>query len=653
MRASPSQSRIVRFGVFEVDLQEGEVRRAGLRQKLGPQPFQVLQALLERPGELVTRDELRERLWADDTFVDYELALKKCVNRIREVLGDSAESPRFIETLPRRGYRFIAPIEQTVGASVAGTPTSFAGDHPIAVIPAREGGIGSTVPSRPHKVGRKPVILAVLVAAIGILILVFVLRLHPFTRTKAQGEEQSIRSLAVLPLENLSGDPSEDYFADGLTDELITVLAQTSDLRVISRTSVMVFKNARKPVAEIARQLNVDGIVEGTVERSGNRVRITAQLIHASTDTHLWADSYERNLRDILSLQDEVARDITNKIEMRLIPAERARVSSFGPVDPQAYQSYLEGRYYWNMRTEEGLNKGIEYFRDAIEKDPQYALAYAGLAQSYITLEGYRIVPAKDAFPLARAAALKALQLNEKLGEAHSALAVVSAEYDTDAVTAEKEFKRAIELNSNYATAHQWYAEEVLSPAGRHKEAIAEMKRALELDPLSRAINTWYGAILYGAGQNDEAISQLQKAIEMDRNLPIAHLWLGRVYVEKKMLKEALAEFQSAATLSRGQPFYLASLGYGYAVSGQSSNAAKIATRLTHLSSHKYVPAYEMAALYGGLRNNDQTLQWLQRACEDGACSGILSRVRYDPAFDSLRSDPRYAALLHRRAIMR
>lgn len=467
----------------------------------------------------------------------------------------------------------------------------------------------------------------------------------PGWRSIGSNTEQ-VHSLAVLPLQNLSGDPEQEYFADGMTEQLTADLSKIGGVRVISRTSAMRYKGANKPLPEIARELNVDGVIEGSVQRSGNRVRITAQLIHAPSDTHLWADSYERDLRDVLSLQDEVARDIANKIKIRLTPTEQARLSSSGPVDPQAYQSYLEGRYYWNMRTEEGLNKGIAYFRDAIEKDPHYALAYAGLAQSYITLDGYGIVPDKEAFPPARAAALKALQLDENLAEAHTALAVVRAHYDSDSVAAEKEFKRAIELNPSYATAHQWYAEEVLSPLGRHKEAIAQSKRALELDPLSSAINAWFGAILFWAGENDEAIAQLQKTIEMDRNLPIAHLWLGRVYLEKKMFKEAIDEFQSSVNLSGRQPFYLASLGYGYAVTGQTKAAAKILKQLTELSARKYVSAYEVAALCAGLGRKDQAFQWLQKTCEEGACSSTMRDVKSDPAFDSLRSDPRYAELV-------
>jgi eukaryotic-like serine/threonine-protein kinase len=469
-----------------------------------------------------------------------------------------------------------------------------------------------------------------------------------FWRRLSSTASPQIHSLAVLPLQNLSGDPAQEYFADGMTEELTTDLSKIGAVRVISRTSAMRYKKANKPLPEIAQELNVDGIIEGSVERSGNRLRITAQLIHAPTDTHLWAESYERDLRDVLSLQDEVARDIANRIRIKLTPAEEARLSRSGAIDPSAYQSYLEGRYYWNMRTEEGFNKGIAYFQDAIEKDPHYSLPYAGLAQSYITQEGYRFIPAKQAFPLAKAAALNALQMDDGLAEAHTALAVVFAAYDMDAVAAEKEFQRAIELSPSYATAHQWYAEEVLSPSARYGEAIAEMKLAVDLDPLSVAINTWYGAILYWAGENDEAIAQLRKTIETGVNLPMTHLWLGRVYLKKKMSEEAIAEFQSSVDLSGRQPFYLASLGYGYAAAGQTKVAAKILNQLVELSARKYVPAFEVAALCAELGYKDQAFQWLQKACEENVCTKMIWTIKSDPAFDSLRSDPRYATLLRR-----
>jgi len=469
---------------------------------------------------------------------------------------------------------------------------------------------------------------------------------HNWLRPRSStGSATEIHSLAVLPLQNLSDDPAQEYFADGMTEELTTDLSKLGAVRVISRTSAMRYKGAKMPLPEIARELNVDGVIEGSVERSGNRLRITAQLIHAPSDTHLWAESYERDLRDVLSLQDEIARDVANRIRVKLTPSEEARLSGSGAIDPEAYQSYLEGRYYWNLRTEEGFNKAIAYFRHAMEKDPRYAVAYAGLAQTYITQQGYGFVPPKQAFSQAKAAASRALQIDESLPEAHTALAVARADYDADFAAAEKEFRRAIELNPSYATAHQWYAEEVLSASGRNQEAIAQMRLALELDPLSIAINTWYGAILYGAGEDDAAITQLRKTIETGGNWPMTHLWLGRVYLDQKMSREAISELQSSVDISGRQPLYLAALGYAYAVAGQKLPASRILTQLTDLSSRKYVPAYETAALCAALGYKEQAFQWLRKVCEENVCASMHSTLKSNPAFDSLRSDPRFAQL--------
>jgi eukaryotic-like serine/threonine-protein kinase len=453
---------------------------------------------------------------------------------------------------------------------------------------------------------------------------------------------RNIRSLAVLPLQNLSGDPAQEYFADGMTEELITDLSKIESIMVISRTSAMRYKGSSKSLPEIARELNVDALVEGSVERAGDRVRITAQLIYAPTDTHLWADSYERNLQDVLSLQDEVARDIAEKIKIRLTPTERARLTSSSPVDAQAYQSYLEGRYYWSMRTEDGLNEGIKYFKKAIERDPRYALAYAGLAESYFTLAGYRVIPGREAFPQAKEAAFKALEIDEGLSEAHTAMAAVLAENDFDLSAAEKEIRRALELNPNYATAHQWYAEIILVPLGRRGEAIAEMERAQQLDPLSLAINTDFGYILYLEREPDQAIAQLQKTLEMYRSFPAPHLYLARAYLQKKMVTEAMQEFQTAVALSSGHPFYRAWLGYGYAVSGNRQDSNRILEELARPTG-RYVSSYDLAAICAGLGREQDAVKWLQKAYDERASH--FHHMGVEPVFDPLRSEPGFQEL--------
>lgn len=650
MPLSSQTPGVLRFGVFEVDLQEGELRKSGLRIKLQEQPFQVLVILLERPGKIVNRDELRQRLWPSDTFVDFDHGLNGAVKKLREALGDQPDNPRFVETLHRRGYRFVAPVEgQQRASEVQADPQGLKQDtEETKTIP--------TPPSQPvaHVAWFKKRSALPLIATTAIFLMV----LASFTANVGRWRERllggsgaasntdHIQSLAVLPLANLSRDPGQDYFADGMTEALITDLAQIGSLRVISRTSVMHYKGTSKTVPEIGRELKVDAVVEGAAQTSGGRVRITVQLIRAATDRHMWAQTYEGDLSDILTVESRVAHSIADEIEIRLTSAEHAHLSSSGPVDPQAYQSYLEGRYYWNMRTEEGINKGIEYFRQAIERDPRYALAYAGLAESYVAAAGHRVAPAKEALSKAKAAALKALEIDEGLAEAHIPLAVVRAEYDLNVTTAEKEYKRAIELNPNSGTAHQWYAEDVLAPMGRHEEAIAEMKRALELDPLSLATNFSFGYILYLARENDAAMAQLQKTLEMYKSFPVAHSYLGRVYVQKRMFAEAIEEFQSAATLSGNHPFYLAWLGYGYAATGRTSEADKILGQLMQLSTRKYVSPYDLAAICAGLGRKDQALKWLLNAYDERA--SYFHDINVEPVFDPLRSDPRFQDLVHR-----
>ncbi len=415
MDASP---RVVRFGDFEANLRSGELRRNGLKIKLADQSFQVLATLLENPGEVATRDELKQKLWAEDTFVDFEGGLNSAIKRLRDALGDSAEAPRFIETLSRRGYRFIHPVDRDTRADL----------------------------------GR-------------------------------------IQSIAVLPLENLTGDPSQEYFADGITDALITRLAQIGALRVISRTSVMGYKGKSKLLPEIAQELSVEAVVEGTVARSGNRVRITAQLVHASSDQHLWAMQYERDLTDILLLQAEVASAIADEVQVRLTPPERARLASARRIDPEAYDAYLRGRLHWNKRTEEGMKRGLELFQRALEKDPTYALSHAGVAECYNMLGFWGVAAPHDVSPKAKAAASKALEIDENLAEGHAARAWVRFAYDWDWAGAEKELQRALELNPGYATAHQWYSH-LLVYQGRVAEALAEVQRTLDLDPLSLIMNS-------------------------------------------------------------------------------------------------------------------------------------------------------------------
>jgi len=623
------------FGVFELDLRAGELRKHGLRVRLQEQPFQLLAMLLEHPGEVVTREELQRKLWPADTFVDFDHGLNKSISKIREALSDSAESPRFVETVARRGYRFLAEVKVADAAAVRSpepatqpNPVAGAGDRPeLAGTPAMPKDLLSS--------------LAWKISAFVFLLLVASLaawKLHSWNRPSLV-----IRSLAVLPLESLSSDASQDYFADGMTDELISDLGQISALRVISRTSVMVYKHARKPLPQIARELNVDAVVEGTVLRSGDRVRITAQLIDASSDKHLWSQSYEGELRDTLALQNQVARAIADQIRINVNPQEQAALKNVKVVNPQAYESFLKGRYFWNKRTADGLKVALAYFNQATDEDPKYAQAYSGLADTYSLLGDwqYAVMTPKEALPKAKAAAIKALELDSTLGEAHNSLAFCLDGFDWDFASAGKEFRRAIELNPGYATAHHWYAWH-LSLLGKYDEAIMEMRKAGNLDPLSLIINSDLAELLVLAHSYDEAIQQSRKTIEMDPNFAFAHNQLAQAYLQKHMYDEAVAELQKAAQLSGGSPTVMANLARAYAASGKRSETAKLLSELKKHSNRSYSHASEIAVIYAALGDKDQAMTWLERGYEERFNPGVLLR----PGFDPLRSDPRFQELV-------
>src|SRR5271154_6406490 len=411
----------------------------------------------------------------------------------------------------------------------------------------------------------------------ALVLVVIVASLVAWKIQSAKRAHPAIRSLAVLPFESLSNDASQDFFADGMTDELISDLGQISALRVISRTSVMAYKRARKPLPEITRELNVDAVVEGTVLRSGDQVRITAQLIEAAVDKHLWSQSYEGELRDALALQNKVARAIAGEIRINLNPQEQAALKNARVVNPEAYVSYLKGRYFWNKRTADGLKAALAYFDQAIEEDPKYAQAYSGSADTYALLGDwqYAVMTPKEAYPKAKAAAIKALELDSALGEAHNSLAFVLDGFDWDLDSGGKEFRRAIELNPGYATAHHWYAWH-LALLSRYDEALLEMKKAEGLDPLSLIINTDLAELLALAHSYDESIRQSLKTIEMDPSFALAHNQLAEAYLQKHMYEEAVAELKTAVQLSGGSPAFIANLARAYVASGKRSEAVKL-----------------------------------------------------------------------------
>ena len=573
--ASSAGQVILRFGAFEFETRNQVLRKAGKLVQLQPQPAKILGFLISRPTQMVTREELRQEIWGNNTFVDFEHNLNFAVRQIRAALHDRADRPRFIETLHRRGYRFIAAIERV-----------------------------------------------------------------------APKNANTIESLAVLPLENLSQDPEQEYFADGMTDELITELAKIKALRVISRTSVQPFKRARKPLSEIARRLNVDTVVEGTVLRNGNRVRITAQLIDARKEKHLWAESYERDLGDVLKLQAEVVQDIAGRIHRTVLEEQRLRVKSAQKIDPAAYECYLLGRYFWNKRNEENLQRAKEYFEQAIEKQPGYALAHSGLADTYF-YQGYtfgRMAP-KDAMPKARAVARKALELDDSLAEPHVSLGLVKFLFEWDWSGAEREFNTALELNSNYATAHHAHAA-LLAATGRKQEAITEARLAVEIDPLSIPINNILGEMYMFAGEWDRAIQQYRRTIEMDPNVWLPHHNLAITFEEIGNLAEAFKEYLESQATSGASPEILEELREAYKSGGSSGFRRKQLELDLARWNGWHLDTFHIAAHYARLGELDAALLWLEKAYE--ARSGGMVWMELYPYFKSLDSNPRFRDLLRR-----
>ncbi len=621
------QASVVRFGSFELDSRIGELRRNGSKVKLREQSFQLLKVLVEKRGEPVTREELRQVLWPQGIHVDFERSLNQAVARLRETLEDSPESPRFIETLPRHGYRFVAPLEWVGGDSIPDEPA-------VAAL------------SGPGKRWRW--FLGSVVAGLlgGAVVVAMLLGPNLFSwrqwLLKQSSTPPPIRSLAVLPLVNLSGDPNEEYFADGMTEALITELGKLGSLRVISRTTAMRYKRSDKSLAAIAKELSVDGVVEGSVARSEHQIRVTVQLVRAATDRQLWAATYERNVGDILVLEGEVAHSIAREIGLKLAPREEALLAARS-VNPSAYEAYLKGRYYWNKRSAEGLKKGIEYFQQAIDRDPAYAPAYAGLADCFSLEPWLSELSREETLSRARAAASRALAIDDKLPEAHASLGIVEA-WNLNWQDAEREYRRAIELNPSYATAHHWYGL-YLAWTGHQQEGVAELRQAVLLDPLSPIISTDLGWVFYSAHQPDSAIAELRKALDLAPNFPWAHRCLALAYEQKGDFPKALAEMQEALELSGGNVEIKARLGHIYATSGNKREARKVLNDLAKAPKNVWASALQ-AVVYVGLGEKSKALVALEKAYEER--SAEMWALKADPTYDELRSDPRFQDLERR-----
>jgi TolB-like protein/DNA-binding winged helix-turn-helix (wHTH) protein/Flp pilus assembly protein TadD len=635
MQQSSFRSGPLRFGAFEADRHTGELTKRGKHVRLQEQPFCLLVMLLEKPGELVTREELRDRLWPQTT-VDFDHGLNKAISKIRDALGDSAENPRFVETVAGRGYRFLADVTEVHDArpEITGTDLAVHGEpEPLRSIEL--GTLAVQLP-RAHTWSFYGFGLALFLTLTIALSWIF----GPWGRSSP-----TVRSLAVLPLENISGDASQEYFADGMTDEIITDLGKISTLRVISRTSAMAYKRTRKPLAEIARELNVEAVVEGSVVRSGDYVRITAQLIEAPADRQLWAESFEGDLRDTLALQRSVARTIAGQIRGALGGQEQAALDKSKAMNPEAYEAYLKGRYFWNKRSGDGLRKAIAYFSHAIEADPNYAEAYSGLADAY-ALSGdweYGVLSPQEAFGQARAAAAKALTLDNSLGEAHTSLAFALDLYGWDWQAAEKEYEQAIRLSPSYSTLHLWYAWHLMV-VGRTSEGILELRKAESLDPLSLIVSADLADALCIARLYDESVEQSRKTLELDQNFAVGHYELGQALVQKQSANEAIVEFRKAIALSGHSGAFDSNLAYAYAVSGQKDEATKILAELAATSDKTHSADANIALIYVGLGDNDQAMIWLEKAYEARFNPSILLR----PAWDPLRSDARFKDLRRR-----
>ena len=616
---------LYQFGPFCLDPVKRRLLSDGEVVKLTPKAFETLLVLVQQRGKTIEKDELLKTVWAG-TVVE-ENNLNQSITLLRKTLGDSRQESQYIATIPGIGYRFVADVKEVHEEEPAG----------VATAPSAE--------PAPIKTDRRPMFRYALLLLVPLVLAV--VGYAVLTRKTTPPPSPAVSSIMVLPLDNLSGDPNEEYFADGVTDALIGDLAKLSGLQVISRTSSMHYKGTKKSLPEIAREIKVDAIVEGTVQRSGDRVVIRAQLIHAATDRHLWVQVYERPMRDVLDVQSEIAQTIARQIQIQMTPADQARLTTRHPVSSKAFDDYLQGRFlYWNRRTEENLHKAITHFQSAIKEDPNYALAHVGLADCYNALGVVQIgaLPPTEARRLAEETARKALALDPTLAEAHTALGYAN-HYNWNWTAAETDFKRAIELNPSYANAHNFYASFLMS-RGRVEESIASSTRARELDPFSLSISAQRGFLLENARRYDEAIEQLRNVIAMDPNHYQAHWFLGHTYALNKQFEQAIAASQKAVDVSQRAPGALGMLGMVYAQAGQKDEANKILNELLELNKRRYVTPAALANLYIGLDNKDQAFFWLEKAFQER--SNYLAYLKVFPILDPLRSDPRFADLVRR-----
>ena len=662
MTARSNSRRRISTGLFEIDLESGEVLKQGRNIPVQYQPFRVLAVLLERPGILVTRDELRTRLWPADTFVGFDEGLNTAIRKLRVLFGDSADNPRFIETLPRRGYRFIAPVAECLESDSLPSPGREVDGHGASAA-AEEGAFPKSEDEKAKasaapvssSAGRRKILKWATVSATAIVLALILWKQFPKAPPVSDRVGVSRAMLAVLPFQNLTNDPEQEYFSDGLTEETITDLGELSpaQLGVIARTSVMTYKRTDKTIAQIGRELGVDFILEGSVRRENGRARISAQLIRVSDQTHLWAQAYEaETANDLLDVQNEIGRAIAERVQTEVTPQRKLEMLRAHSVNPEAYDLYLKGRFYWNQRTPASIRESIRLFKQATAADPNFAPAYAGLADAYNIGNIVGIYSAKESLPEATKAATRAIELDPSLSQAHAALGMAKSHFDFDFPEAKSEFMQAIELNPNSAYAHFFYSNCYLMPMALRAEAIAENKKAIELDPLSLPINNFMGETYLLAGDYAASERQFRHTMEMDPNFPLPHAYIAGLFEITGRFEEAIDEREKGDRLN------------GWDAKKVVERSVELRKALKNAGEKGYwkerlaqdldasgnpgrgASASDLAQDYAQAGEKEKAFKWLEKSFE-GHEGGELTLLAVDPVWRNLHNDPRFPKLLH------
>jgi DNA-binding winged helix-turn-helix (wHTH) protein/TolB-like protein len=641
--------RFYEFGPFSIDAGKRVLMRDGEVVPLAPKTFDTLLVLVEHHGQVLEKDELMKRLWPDSEVEEANLSLH--ISALRKALGDSPTERRYIITVPGRGYKFTADVRKADDDRADVIVARYT--KSTLVVQDQEQGQGLEQKPKgllPVSVSPKRNLALILLAGIGIAGLGFsvyylwrvsTISTAP-TRSTPIATTPPVRSIAVLPFKPLVAESRDDSLELGMADTLIARLSNMREINVRPISSVHKYAGLGQDAVAAGREQQVDAVVEGHMQKSGEKIRITVRLVRVADGTPLWAGQFDEKFADVFTVQDLISKKVVSALALKLTGEEQKQLTKHYTEDAEAYQLYINGRFFWDKETEEGIKKAIEYFEKAIERDPNYAMAHVGLADSYPLLAIFGFSPPKEAFPKAQAAVLKALEIDEWLAEAHAALGHIKVQYEYDWSSAEREYQRAIELKPNYATVHLFYAH-YLGKMGRFDESIAEIKRAQELEPLSLITNSHFGLLLYYARQYDQAINQLKRTLEMNPNLDHPRSLLGRAYLKTGMYEQAIAEFQRRTTLTPGSH---ADLGYAYALSGRRKEALREVEKLQGLSKRRYIPSYDLALIYAGLNDKDQAFAWLDKAYEDR--SQVFPWLKVDPRLDNLRSDPRFKAVIKR-----